>query len=143
MSDWLAPILAAIVGISPFAPAVAAPGESCVAMVQGDSGVHTVQIPSFAVAGTTEPLALPADAVGASAIMCVRQSLSMSDEDYRVLTQLHLPFAFSDGERVVWLYVEDERLLMHMDDGVLSSDERAQIEAAIARAQAIMLREGW
>jgi hypothetical protein len=120
----------------------AAASERCSASLRAaDGSVRVVEL--YSVEEAAPPLTLPPEASGAFAVICLRRTLYMSDKDYRVLTDLHLPFAFSDGDRVVWLYVENLRLLMQLDDGELTKEEREAIESAIGRAQEIMLRDGW
>ena len=95
----------------------------------------------FGVMSAPSPMVLPSAFAGAEALVCRRDTLFMSDNDYRVLTELSIPFAFGDGDRVVWLYVRTMRFLMHMDDGELTPPERDQIERALARAQTIMAEQ--
>ncbi|HYD88529.1 MAG TPA: hypothetical protein VEA80_13720 [Vitreimonas sp.] len=125
-------------------PTAAHAAEYCRAIISSPgSSTNIIELTDFSIMNGAGPVALPEGLANVAAILWRRETLVMSDRDYRVLTDLHLPFAFSDGDRVVWLYVENMRLLMHMDEGELSKDEQEQINGAIERAQAIMVREGW
>lgn len=119
-------------------------GERCLAMVRNDQGEsRALELPGYSVLTAPPPLRLPTGLTNVVALMCVRSSLFMSDKDYRVLTDLRLPFSISDGERMVWFHIADMRLLMHMDEGKLSAEEADRFARAVDRAQTVMMQTGW
>ena len=69
-------------------------------------------------------------------IACARPSIVPDPDDVRVLIELSLAFGVVDeAGRSLWIYAEDGRLKTQLDDGKLSSAEKAGVKAWLEAAQ--------
>lgn len=76
--------------------------ERCAALVQGDNGIEVRNAPGFTVRGT-DPLVRPEGVGDVVAAMCDRESIVPDVGDFRVVTELSLPFNIRSSGRVIVL----------------------------------------
>jgi hypothetical protein len=68
------------------------------------------------------------------AIICFRDSLVPSRNDYKVLLA-GVPFAIKSGEKVLWLELDDGQLGFSFDEGALNEEETASVQLWLDGAQ--------
>ncbi|MBY0563997.1 MAG: hypothetical protein K2P58_07400 [Hyphomonadaceae bacterium] len=129
----------AVVLFSAFAlPAAAQPvTETCGVFVrQGAADAEqTDYIPVFgySVTNAALPLAAPPGQARIDGILCDRLTLELRPNDYRVLTDLRVPFYVRSGIRLVALEVADGQFRVRFLSGAPTEAERAQLADALDR----------
>jgi len=135
-------IAASVLACAGIAPVRADPlTERCAVMVQSEAGIRTDFVAGFAVIGATPPLQLPAGYDQAAAIMCDRSVLIISDDDYRVITDLAVPLYISSAGRTIVLEISNGQFRARTVRGELTETEIAAVQAALNRAQSMIQGE--
>jgi hypothetical protein len=121
-------------------PAGAVADEHCVALVQDDDGIQAREAPGFRVRGA-DPLVRPEGVGNVVALMCDREALVPDVGDFRVVTELSLPFNIRSGGRIIVLEISNGQLRVRFLRGELTEEERTALQAAMNEAQLILQRE--
>lgn len=129
-----------------FAAMVSAPSaaaeERCSAIVGQDGVLSYEMLPDYFVLGVAPPYAPPVTAQGPlRGITCLRDTLTLVLDDYRVITDLGVPFMVSayyekDEDRILLLQIADGTVAAHIIDGRLTPGERSDLERVVAEMQA-------
>lgn len=122
------------------ANSAAAAEESCAVLVQTGDGVQVQAAPGWTVQGVSPPV-LPAGIDNIVAAMCDRDSIVPDVSDFRVVTDLLLPFNIRSGGRIIVLEISNGQLRARFLRGALTEAERAALQAAMNDAQIIAQRE--
>jgi hypothetical protein len=117
--------------------ALAQPVEACSVMVKAGDTMKVEPVSGYTITNATTPLRLPDSYPDAVAIVCERSTLTIGDNDYRVLTDLEVPlFVKSSGRTVVFEMVSGQ-FLLQVADGELTQEEIAGLQVALNRAQSL------
>lgn len=121
------------------APAPAPPVETCgVLGVTGETSSFS-PLEGYSLLSATPPLVRPAGNV--SAILCIRSGIYLGPNDYRVITDLHVPLFIRDADSLAVLEPANGQLSIRFVRGRPTADEARDLGAAIDRAHAEMARE--
>jgi len=110
--------------------------ETCGILVREDAErTSYIPVPGYSVIASPSPLAGPQGYDQVDAVLCDRLSLVISPYDYRVLTDLRVPFYIRAGIRLIVLEVEEGQLRVRFLRGEPTDEERAQLAVALDQAQ--------
>jgi hypothetical protein len=111
--------------------------ETCGIFVRQDAEhVSYIITPGYTVLTAVPPLARPPGQPQVDAIICDRESIVIGPADYRVLTDLHVPFYIRNAGRLAVLEVTDGRLQARFLRGQPTAAESQAMAAALDRASA-------
>jgi hypothetical protein len=133
-------LLACLIGAAFLAPPAAAE-ERCSAIVGQTGSITYEPLPGYSILAQTPPYSPPATQAGPlRGISCLRDTLTLAPNDYRVITDMHVPFLVSayytdDEDRILLLDVADGVVSARIIDGRLTPQERADLERAVAQMQ--------
>jgi hypothetical protein len=132
-------IVLAVVGGAPTAAAQSA--EACSVMVRADGGMRTEPAGGYFITGAAPPLRLPEGHTNVAALVCDRATLTIGDNDYRVLTDLEIPLFVRSDDRILALEMVHGQFRIRLDEGDLTEDEVTSIQTALDRAQSLVQGE--
>lgn len=89
--------------------------------VSGDVEIHWAS--DFSLSQAVTPLVWPDELRQATMVVCKREALIFGPNDLAVLNDLGVPFAVSSGDRMLWLYRQENEVRLHMDEGVMTEQE--------------------
>jgi hypothetical protein len=116
-----------------------AAGNACKLMVKRADQFTLVELPDFDPAVLSVPLVPPSPAENASAVICQRTTIVPLPDDYRVLTEMHLPLALSTDHATPWLMIEAGQLKVQFKDGEASPEEMRALQARLDEMQTALL----
>ncbi len=117
-------------------PPVTRVDETCgVLAVQDENRTSYIPVPGYSVMNAPSPLTRPPEQERVDAIICDRLSLVISPQDYRVLTDLRVPFYIRAGIRLIVLEVAEGQLRVRFLRGEPTDEERAQLAVALDQSQ--------
>ena len=140
---WIASALAcfaapALAQQPPAAPAPAPPVETCgVLGVTGETSSFS-PLEGYSLLSATPPLVRPAGNV--NAILGIRSGIYLGPNDYRVITDLHMPLFIRDADSLAVLEPANGQLSIRFVRGRPTAEETRELGAAIDRAHAEMAR---
>ena len=112
----------------------AAISELCgVFYVEPERGIY-VPIQGYSIMAATPPLTAPPNQPRIDAIVCERPGLSISPNDYRVLTDLHVPLFIRAGERTVAMELDQGGVRLRFTNGAPLPEEMQGLRDALDRA---------
>ncbi|MBL8536817.1 MAG: hypothetical protein JNM59_05380 [Hyphomonadaceae bacterium] len=116
--------------------------ETCGIFVrQGAEQVSYIPTPGYYVTNAATPLQRPPEQAQVDGVICDRLSLILMPNDYRVLTDLSVPFYVRSGIRLVALEIGQGQLQVRFLRGEPTEEERLQIAAAIDVAQDALIAD--
>jgi hypothetical protein len=119
-------------------PAAAQPvTETCGVFVrQGAAGAEQtdyVPVLGYSVTNAALPLTPPPVQAQIAGVLCDRLALELRPNDYRVLTDLRVPFYVRSGIRLAALEITDGQFRLRFLSGAPNEAEREQLAAALDR----------
>lgn len=109
--------------------------DACGALsVAADGTLILAASPGYTLLTAIPPLAPPPGASGFAAILCDRTSIMIGPNDYRVLTDLHVPLYIRNSGRVAMLEFVNNELRVRFQSGAPSAEEREALASALDRA---------
>lgn len=120
-----------------FAPATfaAEATERCGVLIQDGEVVRNQLLPGFSVREAELPVRLPMSLEGVQGVICGRDTLQLSDNDYRVVTDLAVPLYVTSGDRVIVLEISSGQFRARTVRGQLNEQETHQLQEALNFAQ--------
>jgi hypothetical protein len=110
--------------------------ERCGFLVRDGEEFRFEVRPGFSVANATHPLTLPEGFDRIAGVVCGRVALRFEENDYRVITDLSVPFNLtSDDGRLIVLEMSEGQFRARMLVGELTEEEAVEVQAALHRAQ--------
>lgn len=96
------------------------------------------ELPSFDPSILSIPLTPPSSAENASAVICQRTTIVPRPDDYRVLTEMHLPLALRTDRTTLWLMIESGQLKVRFKDGQATPDEMRAVQERLDEMQSAL-----
>ena len=111
--------------------------EQCSVIIPhpGGSGFTHQPAPGYSVANATPPLALPAGFSDVQSIACARQSLVITDNDFRVVLDLGVPMMIGAEGLIGSLEIAEGQFQFRLIRGELSEAQAAIVQVALDRGQ--------
>lgn len=94
-------------------------------------------VSGYTITDATTPLRLPDGYPDAVAILCERSTLTIGDNDYRVLVDLEMPLFVMSSGRTVVLEMVSGQFRLELADGALTEEEMVALQVALNRAQSL------
>lgn len=133
--SWLAALALAAAW---FAPGPASPQtitETCgIYVIRNANQTDYIPVWGYSLTNAPLPLTKPGGQAQVDGVVCDRLALELRPNDYRVLTDLHVPFYVRSGIRTVALEVVDGQFRVRFLSGAPTDQERAQLADALDRA---------
>ncbi len=107
-------------------------------MIQEGEQIHVELVPGFSVLNAEDPLRLPDGFDNVVAVMCGRTSILPITRDFRVVTDLMMPFNITSAGRAIVLEISNGQLRVRSIAGALTPDEITSIQAVMNEAQLIL-----
>ena len=120
------------------APAPAPPVETCGVLGMGGETSSFSPLEGYSLLSATPPLVRPAGDV--DAILCIRSGIYLGPNDYRVITDLHVPLFIRDADSLAVLEPANGQLSIRFVRGRPTAEEAQALGAAIDRAHQDMAR---
>ena len=117
-------IVAALSALSLAAYLASISPEICGGSTEAPGEVEIHWANDFSLSQAATPIAWPDELRQATMVVCKREALIFGPNDLAVLNDLGVPFAVSDGERMLWLYRQENEVRLHMDEGVMTEQEQ-------------------
>jgi len=89
-----------------------------------------------------QPLVDPGLMRSATGVLCRRDSIIPERADLRVLTELHVPLAIAEGQRLAWLIMVKGQLALNFGSGQANAKEQPTIQSRLDQMQADYNRIG-
>lgn len=128
----------ALAQTQPQTPALAQPLETCGVLGVGGDTSSFSPLEGYSLLTVAPPLLRPAGDV--DAILCIRSGIYLGPNDYRVITDLHLPLFIRDADSLAVLEPADGQLSIRFVRGRPTAEEAQALGAAIDRAHEEMAR---
>ena len=111
--------------------------ERCAVIVPhpGGTGFTHYPAPGYTVANAVPPLSLPEGLGAVEQIICGRETLAFTDNDFRVVFGLGVPMAIGAEDVLGLLEMVDGQFRFTLLQGELSSAQAAVVQAALERGQ--------
>jgi hypothetical protein len=112
--------------------------ESCGVLIAEETGSRVVGVPGYSILDSSSPLRPPEEHPIILGVLCDRSDFGIADNDYRVLTELGVPFYLSAGEVTIVLEISNGQLRVRNIRGELTEAQLQLVQRALNRNQSIM-----
>ena len=111
--------------------------EQCSVIIPhpGGSGFTHQPAPGYSVANATPPLALPSGFSDVQSIACARESLVITDNDFRVVLDLGVPMMIGAEGLIGSLEMSEGQFRFRLIRGVFSEAQAEVVQRALDRGQ--------